>query len=369
MTSSQFLELVVSLSLQVAFVVIVTHWLGRLVKDTRKQCHLWTVCFVALLGLILGAILLPHLRLFPPLASIDSPHAATMVSVETEIGHLIFYVWIIGAFVSLLLFAVRSLQASLFLKTCQPVDDDDQILAGHVGFQRFQKSHRKPNQDVQLLTSRRISTPFCWQFHKPYIVIPEFLMGFDRQELDFVIQHELEHLKTGHPLQLFLQHIIEVIFWFHPMVWWASYQAALSREFACDEAAINSPKDIATYLKTLLTIVEYSTSKSIESPTSLTFVRSKAMLTKRARRLAQSTSINKLSNRFEIKGAVASMSLVILAISIAFVWLPVDVLASPQSRWSPWPTWSAGVLHDFGLTAPDFDTYNHHAEEILEHEN
>ena len=58
--------------------------------------------------------------------------------------------------------------------------------------------------------------------------------------------------------------------------------------------------------------------------------------------------------------------LVLTTILIAFVWLPIDVLASSHSNWSPWPTWSASVLHDFGVSARDFDVYDHRIEELLE---
>ncbi len=41
-----------------------------------------------------------------------------------------------------------------------------------------------------------------------------------------------------------------------------------------------------------------------------------------------------------------------------FAWLPVNVLASPSSNWSPWPAWSARVLNDFGVKARDFEIHD-----------
>ncbi|QDU04747.1 hypothetical protein V6x_44780 [Gimesia chilikensis] len=49
MSSTQFLELVVSLTVQVSIVIIATHWLGRLVESERVQSRLWTVCYAILL--------------------------------------------------------------------------------------------------------------------------------------------------------------------------------------------------------------------------------------------------------------------------------------------------------------------------------
>ena len=127
MTAIQFLELVVSLSVQVALVVIVAQWLGRLLNSERMQCRLWTVCYVVLLVLVVAALLLPHPRLFQPWASVGTQNAATIVPVEMQLGRVLFFVWLAGAAVSLMLFAVRSFQANRFLNTCQPRSEERRV--------------------------------------------------------------------------------------------------------------------------------------------------------------------------------------------------------------------------------------------------
>ncbi|QDV48392.1 M56 family metallopeptidase [Gimesia fumaroli] len=369
MTSTQFLELAVSLSVQVALVIIVAHWLGRLVNSERMQCRLWTVCYVVLLSLIGAALLLPHPRLFQPWDSIGAQHTTTLVTIEMQLGQILFFVWLAGASVSLMVFFFRSFQVNRFLNTCQPLDLDE-FVSEENQLDIPELTSFPSKQRLRLLTSTRLTTPFCSQFHYPYIVVPEYLLGFDRQKLNFIIRHELEHLKTGHPLQLFLQRVVEVIFWFHPMVWWASQQSSISREFACDEAAIDSPSDIVMYLQTLLTIMEYSASQAEETPTSLAFGRGKSIVAKRARRLTQIAKRKKIDRRARILGPAACFSLVMLATLIGFLWLPIDVLASSRTNWSPWPTWSASILHDFDIPARDFEVFDHRIElhELLEHQ-
>jgi hypothetical protein len=53
------------------------------------------------------------------------------------------------------------------------------------------------------------------------------------------------------------------------------------------------------------------------------------------------------------------------------VWMPVDVLASPRATWSPWPKWTAGVLHDLGIPVRDFEPYDRRIvlQELLEDAN
>lgn len=368
MSSTQFLELVVSLSVQVAVVIIVSHWLGRLVDSERVQSRLWTVCYGILLMLILVSVLLPHPRFFRPWTGVSSDHVSTLVSFELQMGNILFWIWLGGTILSLLVFLVRSCQVNRFLKSCQPVE-----ISNYLSEETLQELTRKLNlsgqQQVRFLTTDRLSTPFCSQLHYPYIVIPEYLLSFEPQKFNFIILHELEHLRTGHPLQLFLQRLVEVIFWFHPMVWWASQQSALCREFACDEAAIHSPQDIAQYLRTLLTIIEYGTNQADETHTPLAFGRGQSMIASRARRLTQIARNRATRQRVSISGSTAAVGLLLATFLIGLIWVPVDVLASPRANWSPWPSWSADALHDFGVSVHDFETYNGRMElhELLQH--
>lgn len=361
MTSTQFLELVVSLSVQVSVVIIVAHWLGKLVNSERLQCRLWTVCYVVLLMLIIVAVLFPHPRFFQPWASIDSQNASTIVNIEMQAGRVLFFIWLAGTTLSLLVFMYRAFQVNQFLKTCQSVDPQQYVFAENLHVLNGENVS-DPKSQVKLLSSDRLKTPFCSQFHRPYIVVPEYLLEFETQKINFILRHELEHLKTGHPLQLFLQRLVETIFWFHPMVWWASQESALTREFACDEAAIDSPQEIAQYLRTLLSIIEYGASQKDESPTPLAFGRGKSIIANRARRLTEIARNHQMPRPLEISGLKASCYLVIIAALIGMIRLPVDVLASPRASWSPWPTWTAGALHDFGFSPNDFEVYSRHTD-------
>ncbi|MEQ9071960.1 MAG: hypothetical protein RLO18_34810, partial [Gimesia chilikensis] len=106
-----------------------------------------------------------------------------------------------------------------------------------------------------------------------------------------------------------------------------------------------------------------------ETHTPLAFGRGQSMIASRARRLTQIAQNHKTDHRISLSGGLASVSLVLATLLTAFIWLPVDVLASPRANWSPWPTWSADALHDFGVSVHDFETYNGRMElhELLQH--
>lgn len=360
MTWLRFLELGLSLSVQVALMVVVCQGLGRCV-NTRGLCRLWTTCHVLTLLLTVAALALPHPRFISPPRGLATPLLVGLVTLGTLLGQALFHVWLAGAGGMLFLTVWGMVRTSRFIQTCQPVDptvlrlSDLDLTDGACGDGLHGPPEASATTTVQLLSSRSISSPFCWQFHRPCIVLPEYLLTFDRGQLRFVVRHEQEHLRTGHPLQLFLQRCGEIVFWFHPLVWWASRQVMVSREYACDAAAINSPTEVARYLRTLLAIVERGAPHGDGAIQPLAFLGTRSMIASRTKRLLELARGTAGRPQPRLSNRVASASLVLLAVLAMTIWLPVDVRASSRSRWSPWPTWTARVLHDFGIHARDFE--------------
>lgn len=365
MTATQFLELIVSVSLQAVVVVAATYWIGRLTDSERVRCRLWTVCYSLLLLLVVNAAVLPHVRLLQPMRPLTRPLAAEVVSLELQLGRVLFWGWAFGAAGSLALLVYRTVQAERFLRSCRAVDPDVVSLAAVAREDADGRPLLIDRRAVRLVSTAVAAPPFCWQFHQPYIVIPDSLLTFEQDDLKYILRHELAHLRTGHPLQLFLQRTVEILFWFHPLVWRASREWAMAREFLCDDEAVESRGDIIHYLKTLLTIVE-QTARDDRPAATLAFVRNRCEMAERSRRLvrlAQQDTHTESSEKSTPRAGFATGLLLATGLAnVLLVWLPVNVLASPDSHWSPWPTWSAGVLNGFGVKARDFEVYDHRYE-------
>lgn len=402
MNSTWFLELATSLSVQVVVVLLATFVLTRLVRDQRFVGQMWSASYVVLLGLVLAAVLLPHPRWIPRIGGeLSRPAASELLTLQIALGRALFGVWLVGAVGVWVWMLAQSARVARFLKTCRDVPTDHPALAeccddlkiapvsgtALAAGRQLPVASAIPLTDeartsicgpinrsfgagpVRVLSSAAIAGPFCWQFHRPHIVLPEFLLGLDSRELRFIVRHELAHLRTGHPLQLFLQRVVEVLFWFHPLVWWAARQVSRSREFACDDAAIDRPAQVADYLRTLLIVVEHSAVESERSSPVLAFGRGSGIVAERARRLAEIARFgwpSSSSRRRFVTGGLAWTAIVSCCFGL---WLPVDVAASSRSAWSPWPHWSANVLREFGITARDFEVYDDRIElhEMLEH--
>jgi hypothetical protein len=43
---------------------------------------------------------------------------------------------------------------------------------------------------------------------------------------------------------------------------------------------------------------------------------------------------------------------------MALVTVPLDPLSSSRSVWSPWPSWTAEMLHCFGYTLRDYEPFD-----------
>ncbi|NLX98053.1 MAG: M56 family metallopeptidase [Rhodopirellula sp.] len=353
MTSTQFLEVAISISVQVALLVLAAEGIGRSVRGNDTRCRLWALCYVAIL-LVLGAgLLLPHPRLARPWAAVHAEIEVAVVSTEQFAGGVLLTVWLTGAAVSLAGMIVGTFRATRFLRTCT-VLPPDRLPPGA----RDSAGAGRRGRPVRFLTSDRIAGPFCWHFHRPAVVLPDFTLQFDPAKLAAILRHELKHLDGGHPLQLFVQRLVEIVFWFHPLVWWASRRAALAREFACDDAAVDTPADVVNYLRCLLAIAEKGSAEGGRSPASLFFGRDDSLIALRARRLVALAETCCHRKTTPVLESAALVGLLAVAFLIGSLWLPVDALASPRARWSPWPRWTAGALHDLGIPVRDFEAYH-----------
>lgn len=89
---------------------------------------------------------------------------------------------------------------------------------------------------ARLLCSKLVETPIVIGWLKPVILIPAgVFLQIDPQELETIIAHELVHIRRRDYLVNFAQSVIEILFFYHPCVWWISAQIRREREFVCDD--------------------------------------------------------------------------------------------------------------------------------------
>ncbi len=353
-----------TLCLQLMIVIAVTFALQRWVVDARLGCRLWTACFVCVIGLAAAALLLPHRRLFSFPSGMSREAVLSIVVWQTRITITLAVLWGIGVAVSLMRKTLLCWQLNQFLRGCDEVDIAALAKAWPDDIDASVFQNRRP-ENLRFLSSPAIQGPFCWQLHRPVIVLPSYLLEEDDVTLRHVLLHELEHLRTQHPMQHFLQCVCSTLFWFHPLVWSAARRAELTREYLCDEFAAKTTGKFSAYLRTLAKVAERCGGVSCTDVPkgTLAFGNQPSALIRRSNRLVQLAEGEPSPKRWRQLPAVAA--LLLCTGLIQQVWLPTNAMASQRSNWSPWPTWTASALHQFNVQVRDFELFE---ERVQMHE-
>jgi beta-lactamase regulating signal transducer with metallopeptidase domain len=352
MRPEQFVETAASLSVQALLLVGVTFALCSVARTAVARCRLWTGCYLLLLMLALAGGLLPHWRPALLATHFDLPSLMSLGRSQVRLGNVLFIVWAIGALASLLLLFVALIANTLRLRGCRRIGPQELAETGAADL------GCPGGPEVRLFSGDAVASPCCWQNHVPTIILPTYVLGMDPTQRRFIIRHEVEHLLKGHSLQVVLGRLAIVLFWFHPAVWWAVRQASLMREFACDENCVRNRQEILDYLRALLVIAE-GTNRAAGRSACLHFAWGRTAMSRRTQRLLWLAQQSELpaENRAGLDGWLPP-ALCVLALLIAALWLPANVLASPLSNWSPWPRWTAQTLHDAGITVRDHEVYD-----------
>jgi len=107
-------------------------------------------------------------------------------------------------------------------------------------------------QRAKLLVSLRAEVPMVIGWLKPIVLLPlSMSTGLSLQQIEMLLAHELAHIKRYDYLVNLIQTMVEVLFFFHPAVFWLSKQIRAEREYCCDDAAIACCGTPLAYANTL----------------------------------------------------------------------------------------------------------------------
>jgi beta-lactamase regulating signal transducer with metallopeptidase domain len=145
--------------------------------------------------------------------------------------------WLLGSVALLGLRLFQWLWLSAIVKTSSPLDIDASI-------------------PVRETTSTH--EPGVFGIFSPTLLMPA---GITRHlapaQLDAILAHELCHWRRRDNLTAALHMLVEVLFWFHPLVWWLGGRLVVERERACDESVIQSGRDREIYAEGILKVCQH----------------------------------------------------------------------------------------------------------------
>lgn len=114
---------------------------------------------------------------------------------------------------------------------------------------------RRPVQLRLLPDASAVASPFTVGGWRPLVLLPASLLtGLPAPLLHALLAHELAHVRRWDYLVNLLQHLVELLLCFHPMVWWLSQRLRQERELVADALAaphLDSPRQLALALHAL----------------------------------------------------------------------------------------------------------------------
>lgn len=119
------------------------------------------------------------------------------------------------------------------------------------------KSRLLIDRVIGIAESSKIDVPLVLGHFKPLILFPIGMINvLTTEEVEAIITHEIAHIKRFDYLTNILMTLVEILFYFHPAVWWISANVKVERENCCDDYALSNNIDKVVYAKALVKLEE-----------------------------------------------------------------------------------------------------------------
>jgi len=168
-----------------------------------------------------------------------------------------------------------------------------------------------------LTTSAHISPMVWWAGGRVRVVIPVTLLDqMDSQQSQWIVAHELAHVRRRDYLVRWLEWLACVCFWWNPVVWWAQRNLRAAEEICCDELVISclNPKP-KSYANSLLSAVEFLARPVLRPPAMASEINSGGFLERRFKMIVSDDA--RRSNSRWLRVCVLLCAVVVLPLGIA----------------------------------------------------
>ena len=160
------------------------------------------------------------------------------LSVNSEIPpvvpYLLFAVWIVGILVMLALMIKSALRLHTLEQSALPLQN-----------KKVRSLYRRCldemgiHREISLYSTAFLQSPVIVGCLKPRIYLPIHLIAETAEsDLRYMLLHELSHYKHRDAVGGFLMNLAGVVYWFHPLVWYALEEMRSDREIACDTSVL-----------------------------------------------------------------------------------------------------------------------------------
>jgi len=118
----------------------------------------------------------------------------------------------------------------------------------------------------QVVVTKRLATPAVFGVFRPVLLMPKgYLRKLSRRDTEHMLLHELAHIKRGDLIAHGLYMLLQVAYWYNPLLWLVRRQVHHLRELSCDATVAELLREQTTaYRQTLLETARRLLTSSVE---------------------------------------------------------------------------------------------------------
>lgn len=112
--------------------------------------------------------------------------------------------------------------------------------------------------EIEIIVQDIINTPSLFGIYKPKLLISPAILNLGKENISYIILHELAHLKRRDIMANYLLLFLQMMHWFNPLIWWFFKIIRQDMEMAADEMVLvllEGPER-KEYGKTLISVLE-----------------------------------------------------------------------------------------------------------------
>jgi general secretion pathway protein D len=256
------------------------------------------------------------------------PTIVKPVCVEPPPPHLSSDAWLLVGMVAVSL----ALLAWMIVRWCQVSRRAHRAAAAPVPLDDLLPELRHP---VRLRLTDHPESPALCGLCRPVILLPRSLAErLPPAQLRAVLLHELVHLRRGDVWVNCAQALLQIVYWWHPLLWLANARIRRVREEAVDDAVMLALKeDAETYAPTLLEVAKLALHRPLASLGLVGILESRSSLHQRIERLLDFRPPRKAG--LTLGSALAVLGFAALAVPMGEAPAPSEVAQSATRPSTP----------------------------------
>lgn len=160
--------------------------------------------------------------------------------------------------------------------------------------------------NIPIVLNKYNKAPCLLGFFRPKIIISlESIDKLSMEEIKYIFLHELSHLKKKDILINWIIILVQVSYWFNPVIWYAFHKMKQDCEISCDENVLNyiNPKESINYAQAILNLA-----KIFSNSNSTLGVKAIVNKSETKRRIMMISKFNKKSKRWSIAAITITLA-------------------------------------------------------------